>query len=501
MPPFVHCRIARHFKRGFSGLIGFVLTLATIAAASASLSAKPSRTGPPNILLILADDLGWSDLGCQGGDLVETPNLDRLARAGVRFTQAYSPSPVCSPTRASILTGKSPARLGMTIWSEGALNPPRNRRLLEAPSQANLPRIERTLADVLQRQGYFTGIVGKWHLGDADHAPETRGFLAAVGGTHWGAPASFFWPYRGAGRFGAEFRYVPGLGLGRPGEYLTDRLTDEALKVIDHAGSKPFFLMLSHHAPHTPIEAPTNLVQHFQKRLRPGMKHRNPAYAAMIKAMDDSVGRVLAHLKRKGLLQDTLVVFTSDNGGYIGADSRSADRIPVTDNFPLRSGKGTCYEGGIRVPLIVSGPGVEGAGRVCETPVILTDLFPTFSAIAGLGRQPGEPTDGLDLGPVLSATSTTLPREDLFFHYPHHYHAPVTEPMGAVRSGNWKLVEHLTGERFELFDLSRDPSESRNLIDSEPAKFRELRTKLENWRRDCGAQLPRKNPDFKPNGG
>ncbi len=235
----------------------------------------------PNIVFILADDLGWADLGCYGADLHETPHLDRLAAQSLRFTHAYAPAPVCTPTRASIMTGKHPARLHMTIWSEGALKGPQDRAMLQAESLHDLPLSEVTLAEHFQKAGYLTALVGKWHLGDANHAAETQGFDVNIGGTHWGAPQTFWWPYRGSGRFGDEFRYVPHLEFGKAGEYLTDRLTDEALKVMDHAAAarQPFFLYLAHHAPHTPIEAPSPDVKHFESKLKPDMHHQHPVYA------------------------------------------------------------------------------------------------------------------------------------------------------------------------------------------------------------------------------
>src|SRR6478672_1929183 len=234
----------------------------------------------PNVVVILADDLGAADLGCYGADLHETPRLDGFAKESVLFRQAYASAPVCSPTRAALMTGKHPARVGITIWAEGSIEGPKNRKLLQGESKHDLPPAEVTLAERLHDAGYATALVGKWHLGDGDHAPETQGFDVNIGGTRWGAPTTFFWPYRGSGRFGQEFRYVPGLPLGKAGDYLTDKLTDAAIGFIDSARDRPFFLLLAHHAPHTPIEAPASLVEHFQSKLRPEMKHQNPAYAA-----------------------------------------------------------------------------------------------------------------------------------------------------------------------------------------------------------------------------
>jgi arylsulfatase A len=468
-----------------------VFALGAIASFGAICEAQTRR---PNIVLILADDLGWSDLGCYGADLHETPHLDRLAQQGVRFTQAYAMS-VCSPTRAMLLTGKHAARLGITIWSEGSLVGPANRKLLQAESRHDLPHTETTLATRLQAAGYLTALVGKWHLGDANHFPETHGFDINIGGTHWGAPQTFWWPYRGAGRFGAQFRYVPHLEFGKPGEYLTDRLTDEALRVIDRAGEKPFFLYLAHHAPHTPIEAKPDDVAHFQAKLRPGLNHQNPVYAAMVKNLDQNVGRVRAHLAQRRLLDNTIVVFASDNGGYTGVDRRSGQAAPVTSNAPLRSGKGSLYEGGIRVPLLVRWPGVTPEGSECSMPVTLADLCPTLVAAGAPDsvRATGpEGFDGVDLTAVLKSPGTKLDRDALFFHYPHYYET--TTPVSVIRQGDWKLLEYFEDGRRELYDLQADPTERHNLAEAEPARARELQRRLERWRKDVGARMPKPNP-------
>ncbi|HEY6169349.1 MAG TPA: sulfatase [Verrucomicrobiae bacterium] len=472
--------------------------------ASLLLSAESHAASKPNIVLILADDLGWSDLGCYGADLHETPNIDRLAKESVRFTDAYAMS-VCSPTRAALMTGKHAARVRITIWAEGSLSGPKNRKLLQADSLHNLPHTEPTLAKHLHDAGYLTALVGKWHLGDADHFPETHGFDVNIGGTHWGAPQTFWWPYSGSGRFGSEFRFVPHLEFGKRGEYLTDRLTDEALNVIDRAGDQPFFLYLAHHAPHTPIEAKADDVKHFEKKLRPGMNHQNPVYAAMVKSLDESVGCVLAHLKQRGLEQNTIVIFTSDNGGYIGVDRKAGQTVPVTSNTPLRSGKGSLYEGGIRVPLMIRWPGVTPKGVECHEPVVLMDLFHTLRA-AGFGVSPlggtapaeaGTPNgDGLDLTPLLKDSAAKLGRDALYFHYPHYYET--TTPVSAVRAGDWKLLEYLEDNRVELFDLKDDPSEKTDLAAQQTGKAKDLRQRLHAWRDSVGAGMPKPNPDFKP---
>lgn len=453
----------------------------------------PPAARAPNIVLILADDLGWADLGCYGADLHETPRLDAFAREGVRFTQAYAMS-VCSPSRAMLLTGRHAARLGITIWREGSLTKTPNRLLLDADARADLPRTERTLATHLRAAGYLTALVGKWHLGDADHYPETHGFDVNIGGTHWGAPQTYWWPYAGVGRFGKEYRYVPHLEFGAAGEYLTDRLTDEALRVIDRAGDRPFFLYLAHHAPHTPVEAKPADVQHFKAKLRPDLKHRNPTYAAMVRSLDESVGRVLDHLRTRRLEENTIVIFVSDNGGQMNVDPPAAPGGSETRNAPLRSGKGSLYEGGIRVPLLVRWPGLTPRAATCATPVNLADLFATLLAATRPEEYAAERArlDGLDLRAVLRDPAATLERDAQFFHYPHYY--PTTTPVGAVRAGDWKLLEYFEDGRVELFNLADDPAETTDLAAREPARTAELRRRLAEWRREVGAKLPLPNP-------
>lgn len=464
----------------------------TLLSAESTSSLTGASSSRPNIVLILADDLGWSDLGCYGADLHETPHLDKLAQQGVRFTDAYAMS-VCSPSRAALLTGKHAARLHITIWAEGSRNGPKKRKLIEASSLHDLPHTETTLAKHLHNAGYLTALVGKWHLGDADHYPETHGFDVNIGGTQWGAPHTFFWPYSGSGRFGPEFRFVPHLGFGKTGEYLTDRLTDEALRVIDHAGDQPFFLYLAHHAPHTPIEAKSDDVSHFKAKLQPGQHLQNASYAAMVKSLDDSVGRVLDHLKKRGLEQNTIVIFTSDNGGYIGTEK--GQTIPVTSNAPLRSGKGSLYEGGIRVPLIVRWPCVTPPEAAeCRQPVILMDLYHTLAATLS-GEQSKEPTDGIDLKTLLQHPGNSLNREALYFHYPHYY--ATTTPVSAMRAGDWKLLEYLEDGHLELYNLRNDLSEKTDLAERMPYNAASLLKQLHEWRTQVGAAMAMPNPAFK----
>jgi len=455
--------------------------MAAMFAATTTANAQQAR---PNIVFILADDLGWSDLGCYGADLHETPNIDRLAKQCVRFTNAYSAAPVCSPTRASIMTGKHPAKLHMTTWLENAENPAKNRKLLPPITKENLPHEEITIAEVLHDAGYHTAIIGKWHLGTAGFYPETQGFDINIGGTFWGAPPTYFYPYK-AMQANGEFRYVPHLENGKPGEYLTDRLTDEALKVIDNAKGRPFFLYLAHHTVHTPIEAKKELAEKYEKKLKPEFHHKNAKYAAMTQSLDESVGRVLAKLDQLNLTKNTIVIFSSDNGGYIQQN--------ITDNFPLRSGKGSLYEGGIRVPLMIRWPGVTPAGAVSNEPVVSADLYPTMLAMTGLPGDEKHNRDvyGKSLAPLLKQPAAKLDRDELYFHYPHYY--PTTTPVSAIRARDWKLLEYFEDGHLELFNLKDDPSEKNNLAASMPDRAKELRARLSAWREQVGAQLPTVN--------
>jgi arylsulfatase A-like enzyme len=454
-------------------------------------SEQPLAARPPNIVFVLADDLGWSDLACYGGDLHETPRLDQLARQSVRFTQAYAMS-VCSPTRASILTGKHAARLGITVWREASLRRRRSERdeldhrLIPPETVSNLPRSETTIAEVLKQAGYVTLHVGKWHVGDADHSPEMHGFDVNIGGTHWGAPATFFHPF--AGPFGQvrSPRYVPGLGLGKSGDYLTDRLTDEALRLLEEVGDRPFFLNLWYHAVHTPIEAKAGLVERYENKRRPHHRHQNPTYAAMVHSLDENVGRVLDWLDAKGLAEQTLVVFTSDNGGYINPYRE----VVVTDNSPLRSGKGSLYEGGIRVPLLARLPGVTQPGTECHEPVVCADHFATLAEL--VGDRARAATDGRSLLPLFRDSQATLARDAIYFHYPHYY--ATTTPASAVRAGDWKAIEYLEDNRMELYNLRDDPGEQSDLAGSNPRQAQMLWKLLDAWRREVKAPMPVRSP-------
>ncbi|MCX8036533.1 MAG: sulfatase [Candidatus Sumerlaeia bacterium] len=475
-----------------------VLKMAGGIAGSAFLQRAGFATQPaavrPNFVFILADDLGWTDLGCFGSDLHKTPHLDRLAAQGMRFTSAYAAGPVCSPTRASIMTGKSPARLHITIWYEGTKRPTSPRtKLLPPEAVADMPLEEVTIAEVLKQAGYFTAHVGKWHLGSAAYYPETQGFDVNIGGTFWGAPATFFYPYSGLVS-NKEFRYVPHLEWGKPGEYLTDRLTDEALKILDRVKDQPFFLHLCHHAVHTPIEAKAEAVERYKAKIKSDMHHKNETYAAMVESLDESVGRVMAKLDELGVADRTIVVFFSDNGGYIN----EYQKRPVTDNTPLRSGKGSLYEGGIRVPMIVRWPARIKPGGECAQPVSSIDFYPTFLEAAGLTGDPqhNAGVDGVSLMPLLENPNAVLPRDTLYWHYPHYY--TTTTPASAIRQGDWKLIQYYEDNRVELYDLKNDLGEKNDLAAKMPERAADLRDRLRQWLQSVHAQFPEPNPNAAP---
>ena len=427
---------------------------------------------PPNVVVILVDDLGWTDLGCYGSDLYETPNIDRLAAEGMRFSAAYAACTVCSPTRAALLTGKAPARLHITDWIHGHDRP--DAPLLPPVWTEFLPPTEVTLAEVLEPVGYTSTSIGKWHLGDEpDHWPESQGFDENVAGFGKGSPPSYFAPYR-----------IPTLDDGPDGEYLTDRLGDEAAQFIEANAEGPFFLYAPHYAVHTPLRAKEADIERYRSKLTPGLRHDNPVYAAMVESMDDAVGRTLEAIDRAGVRDETLVIVTSDNGGL--------ELRGITENVPLRNGKGSAYEGGVRVPMIVRWPGVVPPGTTCDEPVISHDLFPTILEVAGVAMNDGD-IDGRSIVPLFRDPDADLGREALHWHYPH-YHPGGATPYSAIRAGDWRLVEFFEDGRIELYNLADDPGEARDLAPSMPEKADELRGRLSAWRIKVGAQLPRPNP-------
>jgi arylsulfatase A len=454
----------------------------------------PAYARDMNVVFILVDDWGATDAAVLGSDFFETPVIDDFASQSLMFTQAYSASPVCSPTRAAILTGKSPARLDMTIWHENAVTGgPKDQPLLEAKAQPNLPREEVTLADLFKRKDYYTAHIGKWHLGTAAYYPETQGYDLNVGATYWGAPASFFYPYRGTwSKSDPELRYVP-VGPGRPGDYLTDRLTDHAIKTIEAHQDAPFFVSLWFHTVHTPIQGKPDLVERFKNKPA-GVHHNHPEYAAMVASLDENVGRVLQTLEDLNLSDDTVVVLTSDNGGVNFPSRKAGDRVP-TVNTPWRSGKGTLYEGGIRVPLMIRWPGRTTSGTSCDEMVTSEDFFPTLAEGLNLDAAESTERDGTSLVSLLDDPAAELDRDTLFWHYPHYY--PRMTPGSAVRNGDWKLIHSYEDDGVELFNLANDPSETSNVSKQHPDRVHELRSQLDAWRRNTRANAPVPNPNGK----
>ncbi|MCR9197760.1 MAG: sulfatase [Planctomycetaceae bacterium] len=462
------------------------------SSPSKSMHSDPVGSTACNIVLFLIDDLGWKDLGCQGSTYYHTPQIDRLAEDGVRFTNAYAACAVCSPTRASILTGRYPARLLLTDWlPSGRWNP--QARLREGRVLRGLPVEEWTLAEALREAGYRTWHVGKWHLGSEPFClPQHHGFEVNRGGNAHGAPGQYFFPYQGNW-------LIPTTGLrarwnvfpdGKPGEYLTDRLTDEAVKLIRQPDDRPFFLYFPHYGVHAPLQAKQDMVGCYEQVAKAERQGR-PAYAAMVESIDESVGRVLAAVKEHHQQRPTVVIFTSDNGGFYKA----------TSNHPLRANKGAYYEGGIRVPLIIHWPGVSQAGRVCDQPVISNDLYPTCLSAAGLPLLPTQHCDGIDLRPLLHEETEIPSERSLFWHFPHYNGHPSSVPCSVIRKGEWKLIESFDPPGLELFHLGRDLGETHNLATELPERTDALRRELEQWRQSVRAERMQPNPNYAPQAG
>ncbi len=423
---------------------------------------------PPNVIVVLVDDLGWKDVTCQGSESSQTPHVDQLASRGVRFTAAYAACTVCSPTRAAMMTGQYPARLHVTDWIAGHERP---HALLRIPDwRKHLPAEAVTVAERLSGAGYATALIGKWHLGEGAFSPEHRGFDHNVGGCQIGHPPSYFSPYR-----------IPALVDGPTGEYLTDREASEAVAFVESHRDVPFYLHLAHYAVHTPIQAKPEATARAVARW-PNLSPQRAAYAAMIESVDESLGRILTTLDRLGLRDQTAIVFTSDNGG----------QASITDMKPLRAGKGSAYEGGVRVPLVITWPGVTSAGTQCDEPVITPDIPATILDLTHVGTVADQPLDGCSLAPLFEGG--TLGRDAIFWHYPH-YHPGGATPYSAVRAGPWRLVHFYEDGRDELYHLGDDPGESRDLAGARPDQTSSLRARLDQWLSDVGAQLPTPNPE------
>jgi len=425
----------------------------------------------PNVIVVLVDDMGWKDLSCQGSEFYETPQIDRLAASGMRFTTAYSACTVCSPTRAAMMTGQYPARLHLTDWIAGHHRP--HAKLQPPDWTKHLPLEVVTVAERLKAKGYATASIGKWHLGGNEQSPEDQGFDVNLGGTAKGQPPSYFSPYR-----------ISTLSDGPEGEYLTDREAAEAVAFIESHRDRPFFLYLPHHGVHTPLQAKPEVAAGYAAK-RPGIPAKLATYAAMVESVDDAMGKILDTLDRLGIRDRTAIFFTSDNGG----------QASITDMLPLRAGKGSAYEGGIRVPFIVSWPEVTKPGSTSDVPVITPDIPATILDLTRAGIEPGQPIDGRSLAPLLRGD--TLAREALHWHYPH-YHPGGATPHSAIRAGNWRLVHFYEDDRDELYDLAADPGETTDVATERPEKAADLRRRLDTWLAAVGGQVPTPNPDVDP---
>ncbi len=454
---------------------------------------KKEEQKKPNVLFILVDDLGWNDLGCYGSTFYESPNIDKLASSAIKFTDAYAAGSVCSPTRAALMTGKHPARIGITDWIPGARD--KNKKL-KTPSILNeLPLEEYTVAEAFRDNGYQTFFAGKWHLGKEGFFPEDQGFDINIGGNHTGSPrGGYYSPYKN-----------PQMQDGSKGEYLTDRLTNETIKFIENNQKNnpdnPFFAYLSFYTVHSPIQGCKRYIEKFKekaKQLPPApnngsiaehggftkTQQNNPKYASMVYAMDENVGRLIQKLKELEIDDNTIIVFTSDNGGLSTLYRKGAP----TSLLPLRAGKGWCYEGGIRVPLIIKIPGDKYRSIVVNEPVVSMDLYPTLVDLAGLQPVPKQYVDGVSLNPVFN--NKKLNRNSLFWHYPQ-YHGSAWTPGASIRQGEWALIEFYEyNNKVELYNLKDDIGERNDLSEKYPEKADSLLNLLRQKQKETGAKFP-----------
>lgn len=484
----------------FSVVSVFILAILVhcFGAATESCAAPAEGSDPPNILFILADDLGWRDLSGEGSDFYESPHLDGLAESGMRFTQGYATCQVCSPSRASIMTGKFPARHGITDWIGAASGTKwkRNDRILPSEYQHQLNQEDTTIAEAFKEAGYRTFFAGKWHLGDKGSFPEDHGFEVNAGGHHRGSPpGGYFSPYKN-----------PKLSDGPAGESLPMRLADETVTFIEQVQKEkkqPFFAFLSFYSVHGPIQTTQPLWSKYQQKAKQVDDPKSrflidrtlpvrqvqdcPTYGGMIESMDDAVGRVLNALERLGIDENTIVVFTSDNGGVSSGDAYS------TSNLPLRGGKGRQWEGGIREPFFIRVPGLTKAGAVSDVPVTGADFYPTLLDLAGVPLLPSQHADGQSLKPLLSGGD--IAERPLYWHYPH-YGNQGGEPSSILRQNEWKLIHYYEDGRDELYNLRKDPSEQTDVAAENRPRVQQMSKKLQDWLQSVGAQIPVANPDF-----
>lgn len=451
------------------------------------------------------DDMGWRDLGCSGSDFYETPNIDALCRQGMIFDNAYAACPVCSPSRASAITGRYPARVGVTDWIDhrGKVHP-RKGELIDAPYLKALPHSEKTIAQYLSENEYDTWHVGKWHLGDKGNHPQDFGFDVNIAGSAYGHPyKGYFSPY--------ELDYLTD---GPEGEFLTDRITDEAIDLIKHRSDKPFYLNLWEYAVHLPIQAKEKDITYFKEkakrlhldevnpfvdcefyncgtvqdeRVQRRMFQSDPAYAALIYNLDESIGKLINVLKEEGIYENTLIVFCSDNGGL------STSENSPTCNLPAREGKGWTNEGGLRVPMFVVWEDQIQANTRSHRVVTTPDIFSTFLDVVGIDADPEITLDGVSFVPTLKGENQEM-RKPAFWHYPHYGNQGGT-PGAAVRYGDYKLIEFFNDYHVELYNVEDDISEQRDLVEKMPEKVVELKAYLKEWSQDVGAKYPERNPD------
>ncbi|MCM2374481.1 sulfatase [Aporhodopirellula aestuarii] len=469
-------------------VLAFCLVLTAFPLCSAhaeQAEATPGESAQPNFVFLLVDDLGWGDFGCYGSRFHETPHIDALAKEGMTFQNAYAACTVCSPSRAAIMTGCYPARLQLTDWIAGHRHPHAKLAVPDWKMKIDHERV--TLPEALKEAGYATAFFGKWHLmpnGQDDfdqHYPTAHGFDINIGGREWGQP-------KGPGKYFSPFD-MPNLDDGEPGDFLTDKLTDAAVDFLDKTGkSKPFLLYFSYYTLHGPIMSPPDLVEKYRTKAKnfenTKNEHLDPARAGMVERLDASVGRLMQKLDELGVADNTVVMITGDNGGNFQGTSGG-----------LRDFKGFSHEGGTREPLIVHWPGVTQSGTSCDESVIGTDFYPTMLDIAGLPLRPNEHQDGISLVPLLKGESASLPREALYWHYPHYHR---TAPYGAIRRGDWKLIEFFEDGRLELYNLSDDPGETKNLAQTKPEQAEGLLQQLVTWRKATGAQMMTPNPNYHP---
>jgi len=471
-------------------LVKSLLPASLLSLGLSSCDEAGSIAEKPNVVFLMVDDLGWTDVARYGSDFHETPHIDALADDGVMFTNAYSSSTVCSPTRAALMTGKNPAKLNITDWITGWVYP--WAKLSNPDWTMYLDTTKYTLAKAFRDNQYRTGHFGKWHLGmTEEYWPENHGFDINVGGYFRGAPhrdqnqgyKGYFSPYGN-----------PRLEDGPEGEYLTERLADEVASFIKEHKDEPFFANFWFYNVHTPLQARDEKIEKYRSLADPENNHHNPVYAAMVEHTDDAVGAVIKQLKELDLYDNTIIVFYSDNGGLIG----NPNRPPITSNYPLREGKGTAWEGGVRVPLIIAGPGIA-KGEITHEFAISEDFFPTLNTLANLGI-PGDIASrwcGVDLSPALRGQNEKTGRDAILFHYPH-YHIEGATPHSAIRKDDYKLYHFYENSEYELYNLANDIGETNNIVIEEPEVFADLKKDLHEWLEEVAAQLPLPNPDYDP---